>query len=158
VSQRHTSTTNLAGAPGMAKQMRSDRVRAPIYTAKKCLLQVQIPMVHIISTNIPLICISISSAFPSLMAYKRSLFPFTCFDDLPEHFRTQRQWLPHPRRSLRMVPQLIVRIGMNKRRQWTPVDHQPRNESSKLLWSEEIHLKHAYWMRAQRLIPDFVDA
>lgn len=57
-----------------------------------------------------------------------------------------------------MVPLLLVCVGMDESGQRTSIDHQPRDESSKLLWREQVDFEHTNGMRPKRAIPDPVDA
>jgi hypothetical protein len=57
-----------------------------------------------------------------------------------------------------MVSFFLVCVGMDQSGQRTSVDHQPWNESSKLLRREQVDLKHADWMRSKRSIPDPINS
>jgi hypothetical protein len=57
-----------------------------------------------------------------------------------------------------MVSLLLIRVWMDERRQWSPIDDKPRNESTKLFRGEQIDLKHADGMRSQWSVPDLVNA
>lgn len=59
---------------------------------------------------------------------------------------------------MRVISLFLTGVGMNERRQRATVDDQPRDEGSKLLWSEKINLEHANGMWAKWSVPNFVDA
>jgi hypothetical protein len=101
---------------------------------------------------------------------------------LTEGFQIQRQWRAHPRRSLSMITDLIVGVGMYQSAERTSIYHQPADECSELRWGEDIDLKlngrrvsnclrhldtlipialtyleHGDWMRTNWSIEDLVD-
>lgn len=47
---------------------------------------------------------------------------------------------------------------MQQRAQRAPPDHQPRDERAELLGREEVDLEHARVVRADRAVPELVDA
>lgn len=47
---------------------------------------------------------------------------------------------------------------MDESGQRTPVNHQPRDESTELFGGEEVYLEHADGVRANGAVPDGVDA
>jgi hypothetical protein len=52
----------------------------------------------------------------------------------------------------------IHRIRMNQNTQRPAINDQPRNESPKLRWREEVHFKHGYRVRPNWSFPELVDA
>lgn len=60
----------------------------------------------------------------------------------PQPLQVQRHRLPHPRSPLTMIPNLIVRIRMNQRRQRASIYHQPGNESAELLCQLTQYTSH----------------
>jgi hypothetical protein len=76
---------------------------------------------------------------------------------LTEGFQMQRQRRAHPRRSLGMITDLIVGVGMYQSAERTSIDHQPADKCSELHWGEDIHLEHCDWMRADGSIEDFIN-
>jgi hypothetical protein len=109
-------------------------------------------------------------------------FPFLHLGELSQHPNIQWIRLSQPSRSLRMIPQIITSIRMQKCRERTSIYHQPGDKGSKLCWpklvtirghqesngtSEEectkkltrrkhINLKHSDRMRSDRFVPDFI--
>ena len=86
-----------------------------------------------------------------------SFFVPTCkrFSQPPQH---QWQRLTHPRRPLRVIPDLIVGIGVDQCAQGSSVDYKPGYKSTKLLRCEDVDFEHAEWMWSDGFVPDFVDA
>jgi hypothetical protein len=108
------------------------------------------------------------------------LLLFLLLPACPPSSQIDRVRRPQPRRPLRMVSILITRVWMHQCRKWPPMDNQPRDESSKLRYTDEnaesvcrdeiqatsprmrrailtrrkyIHLEHPHRMRANRSIP-----
>ena len=76
---------------------------------------------------------------------------------------TDIQWksLSQPRRTLCMVPLLLVLvicIRMKQCAQGTAVDDEPRNECTKLFWCEDVYFEHCDRMWSNRAIPYFIYA
>ena len=57
-----------------------------------------------------------------------------------------------------MIPQLIIRIWMNQRRQRAPINPQPGNEGAELLGREDVDFEHCYGVRTDWSVPDAIDA
>ena len=56
-----------------------------------------------------------------------------------------------------MIALLIVRVGVHEGRERAAIDDQPRDESAKLRWREEVYFKHGKGVRPDGAIPDLVD-
>ncbi len=71
----------------------------------------------------------------------------------------QIQWhlFTHPGRSLRVIPFLVIGVGMHENTQRTAVDDQPRNERAELSGGEHVDLEHGQRMRTDGTIPDLVN-
>lgn len=57
-----------------------------------------------------------------------------------------------------MVPEVVAGVGVQQRAQRAAVDDQPRDERAELLGREQVDLEHGRHVRADRLVPDLVDA
>jgi hypothetical protein len=83
-----------------------------------------------------------TSIFQVVVLASSSRLTLALCNDLMEHLQVQRQWLSHPCRSLCMISEFIVSVGMNQCREHSSVDDQPWNESTKLLYQQLMeHLK-----------------
>lgn len=103
----------------------------------------------------------------------RLTFVISCFPSL-EHSQTERIRLAHPSCPLSVVSFLIICIWMEQRRERPSVNHQPRNESTKLLlgvlvrdhrglssprtWCKDVDFKHGQWVRTYWPIPNPIDS
>ena len=56
-----------------------------------------------------------------------------------------------------MITFLIVRVGVHEGRERAAIDDEPRDESAKLRWREEVYFKHGKGVRPDGAIPDLVD-
>ena len=81
---------------------------------------------------------------------------------LAPHLLEQRQiqghLLAHPRRPLRMIPLLHVRVRMDECAQRATVDDEPGDKGAKLLRREEVDFERGDRVRADGALADLVDA